>query len=384
MRRLYNKKCFLIVFTCFIAVNNLFSCNLSNLTLTSITGTGPYTINVSLCIGYGRTGGVRGADNDTRSITFAFYRTAGAVTISSFSPANITSGRGFSNCTMSSANIGPQGAPYNSRGTIIYIDPGYYGIAPCVSQPYACITTTALCGNVGQQCTNFTFVTNVRPDSIRVFGVEGGGNPVGGCYPNSDMLINFTSMLPVFWNDVAARRVNDKQVMVNWSTLSERNNYFFTVEKTDELVERTDHHNEEVDMSVWTQSGIVNGTNLNRYQNYTFVDNQPFSGVSYYRVKQTDFDGKSSYTRIVVAEPLRETKKILVYPNPAKEILTIEGENLQRVSIINLLGEELSRYNLNNTEMNSIDTHLLPKGIYFLKVENIMGDISTYKVCIDN
>lgn len=382
MRNLYIQKIITLCLLVFLTNATVFSCNLSNYTLTSITGTGPYTIVTRLCVGYGVTGAVRGADQATRTISFGFYSSAGTVTISSFSPASITSGRGFSNCTMTGANIGTQGSPYNSQGTIIYIDPGYYGIVPCVAQPFGCITSTALCGNVAQQCIDYTFVTNIRPDSIRAFGVEGAGNPVAGCMPNPDMIIDFTLLLPVFWSTVNARKINNNEVAINWTTLSEVNNYFFTIEKTDKLAEGLNHHSQQVDETIWTQCGIVNGTNNNTATSYSFVDKTPFPELSYYRVKQTDFSGKFSYSRIVVVSSFNEREQVKIYPNPVKDLLTIEAENLKSILLINMLGKKIYESKIISDKINTINTQNIPKGIYLLKLEATDGNISTSKIKI--
>lgn len=379
MRNLYIPKV-LSLFLWFVLANNTtFSCNLSDVSLLSITGTGPYTITIKLCIGGGRTGTVKGADNDTRTVIFAFYE-SGSFTISSFSPANMTGS--FTTCSMPGANIGAQGSPFNSKGTIIYVDPGYYGTAPCVTKPYQCITSTANCGNVTQQCTNFSFVTNVIPDSMRVFGVEGGGNPVAGCMPNADMFIDFNGLLPVFWSAVSAKKINEKEVSVNWTTLSEVNNYFFTIEKTNELLESINHHGLHEDLSLWTQCGIVNGTNKNNVMNYSFIDKNPFPGVSYYRIKQTDFSGEFSYSRIVLVTGINEKREIKIYPNPAKDILTIEAEDITSISLLNMLGKKVYESKADSYEIHTIRTQNIPDGMYILKLEMSDGSISTSKIRI--
>lgn len=381
MRNLYNSKAIFLFLWCLLPITNIFSCNLSSVSLLTITGTGPYTITIKLCVGGGLTGATRGADNDTRSVVFAFYE-SGSFTISSFSPANMTGS--FTTCSMPGTNIGAQGSPFNSKGTIMYIDPGYYGIAPCVTKPYQCVTSTANCGNASQQCTNFSFVTNVIPDSMRVFGVEGAGNPVAGCTPNTDMFINFGGLLPVFWSTVSAKKISETEVSVNWTTLSEVNNYFFTIEKTNELLEASNHHGSQEDLSVWTQCGIVNGTNKNNVMNYSFTDKNPFPGVSYYRIKQTDFSGKFSYSRIVLVSEVNKKREIKIYPNPAKDILTIEAEDVKSISLLNMLGMKVYESKADNYEIHTIRTQGIPIGIYLLKLEMTDGTFSTSKIRIED
>ncbi|CAN5526052.1 hypothetical protein BH10BAC1_BH10BAC1_18390 [soil metagenome] len=367
---MYRLKPFFLFIFLLICVSN-YACNLSDLTLISITGSGPYTTVVRLCVGYGKTGAVQGADNDTRSISFGFYR-VGGITVSSFLPASITSCRGFNNCTMSGANMGPQGPPYNDQATIIFIDPGYYGFAPCTTQPYACITSTVLCGNVGQCCVDYTFVTNNCWDSIKVFGVEGAGNPVAGCYPNADMKVaGCLTALPLFWDNISSEIVNNyKAVKIKWSTFSETNNNYFTIERTKD--------EEAINLD---SLGIVAGTNSMFHTDYSFIDNEPRKGLSLYRVKQTDNDGKTSYTRLIVVyfypdDPV----EVVLYPNPTFDLLNIDAINLKAIQLFNVFGEIVyDEKNINNGH-NWIDTSPLKPGIYILKLQHVNKTITSHKV----
>lgn len=191
MRNLYTH---LLVVLCFLGLTgHLIACNLSSVSLTSVVynpGPGTYTINFQLNVGQGRSGNLTGADGDTRTIAIAFYRSCGPMSISSMSPTTLNGA--FTGCNMPGYDLGPQGVPFNCQAMYTYIDPGYYGVPPCVTQPFGCIVSTTLCGNVQSAAYNMSVTVNQMPDSLRVFGVEGAGNPVGGCYPNMDMMISFT------------------------------------------------------------------------------------------------------------------------------------------------------------------------------------------------
>lgn len=373
--RFYLYLLFMLLFS-----NNLISCNLSSYTLKSITGTGPFTITTTLCVGGGITGTTKGADNDTRSIAFSFYSSDPTFAISSFLPANITGSS--SGCTMPGFSVGPLAAPFNSDGTIYYTDPGYYGIAPCTTTPFQCITSTALCGDVTSQCIDFIFTTNVLPDSIRAFGVEGGGNPIAGCYPDADMQIKFNSLLPVFWSSVSSKYINENTVSVNWTTLSEVNNNFFTIQKINSLDGTTVNGTHNHDFLEWQDVGIVYGTNRNISVNYQFIDENPYVDKTYYRIRQTDFDYKYSYSRIVLALNNNKTSEIKIYPNPTNDKLNIEYKYAKRISLVNTLGAEIYVNDNSNDDLNIIDVAEIPKGLYILKIEKENGDIHTDKIII--
>jgi hypothetical protein len=63
------------------------------------------------------------------------------------------------------------------------------------------------------------------------------------------------------------------------------------------------------------------------------VDPHPYTGVSYYRLKQTDLDGNASYSNII---PVNFVQKLSfsVYPNPSKGALYITGMDLTTTSVM--------------------------------------------------
>lgn len=268
-------------------------------------------ICLRLCVGWGRTGAAAGADNDTRSLSFGWSTHRSGFLIRAFTPASITSGRGFSNCTMDGYDIGPQGVPYNSQGTILYVDPGYYGVAPCVTQPYACMYSTVMCGNIGQTCTDFRFQVNLIPDSVRVFGIEGGGNPIDGCYPDADMSFNFTT-LRVEWGNVEGI-TSKNSVKVKWSTMSEVNSDIFVVERLGGTGE-------------YEELGSVDAAGYSASQlRYEFVDLAPMPGVNRYRILQLDQEGNSHASPAVEVNFAGLAGLVwgAVGPNPAADYINV-------------------------------------------------------------
>ncbi|MFT4770816.1 MAG: hypothetical protein ACI9D1_000841 [Cryomorphaceae bacterium] len=74
----------------------------------------------------------------------------------------------------------------------------------------------------------------------------------------------------------------DGLVHTNWITASELNNDFFAVERSK-------------DAEHWEEVGRKDGAgNSNMELAYAFADDDPYSGISYYRLRQTDFDGTTT------------------------------------------------------------------------------------------
>jgi hypothetical protein len=86
----------------------------------------------------------------------------------------------------------------------------------------------------------------------------------------------------------------------------------------------------------------------------------PFFGVSYYRLKQTDFDGSFSYSNIESVN-FKSDIEFNVYPNPVKEVLNIKvsSSNNYETKVISSTGQLV--YQGNN---NLIETKNWANGIY--------------------
>ncbi len=103
----------------------------------------------------------------------------------------------------------------------------------------------------------------------------------------------------------------ENKVSLEWVTTSQYNNDYFTLEKTLDGIE-------------FKPVATINGFGTNQSAlNYKFTDSKPYSGTSYYRLKQTDFDGKYSYSSLEKVEMAEEDDfSFDVYPNPSN------GENI--------------------------------------------------------
>lgn len=115
-------------------------------------------------------------------------------------------------------------------------------------------------------------------------------------------------LLPVDFIGLDAVLLNDA-IEVQWTTASE-------VDASHYIVERS------TDAFVYTPLGTVqamgNTTNLTRY---TFVDDAPEEGLNYYRVQQVDLDGTTTTSPADYAIYRKATTEMVVFPNPAGDIL---------------------------------------------------------------
>ncbi|HVM88997.1 MAG TPA: T9SS type A sorting domain-containing protein [Puia sp.] len=112
-----------------------------------------------------------------------------------------------------------------------------------------------------------------------------------------------------------AQLVNDDSVKLSWATATETNNSYFTVEKSSDGIHFTSFEK--------VNSQALNG-NSTDVLNYSIVDRNPFYGITYYRLKQTDLDNNDTYYNIVAVQ-LNKTQLLTVFPNPASGFVYVKG-----------------------------------------------------------
>jgi hypothetical protein len=160
-----------------------------------------------------------------------------------------------------------------------------------------------------------------------------------------------------------AKLNGDKKVDLTWATASETNNDFFTIEKTRDGIS-------------FESVALLDGKGNSRVRiNYNELDVNPYEGVSYYRLKQTDFDGKYEYSSLVSVENSSvENNYLNVFPNPASGgtvSINIHGNKSEQVTVqlVDLLGKIVYSkvMELNNDDISTITMDQLPNlvpGIY--------------------
>ncbi len=155
----------------------------------------------------------------------------------------------------------------------------------------------------------------------------------------------------------------ERSVCLEWETASERNNDFFTVEKS-------------YNRDTWNEVAKINGAgNSQSLLEYKTIDNAPYQGISYYRLKQTDFNGDFEYSAEVVVNIEDLFEKIKMFPNPAKDIINIKGlsSQLNYLKIFNLTGQEVTSSAVilqNSKGYLQLDVSALLSGVYNVKVNN--------------
>lgn len=158
----------------------------------------------------------------------------------------------------------------------------------------------------------------------------------------------------------------EKTVELYWATSSEIDNDYFEVQKS------TDG---ESFRTFDTLEGA--GTTTER-QTYSTVDEDPSSGITYYRLRQVDFDGNYSFSDIKSVD--FDNPKLKLFPNPTvAKINIVNPFKTVAFDISDVKGRKLMVGELEQG-VNTFDVTNYPPGIYLVRFTNeITGKVETYK-----
>lgn len=152
-------------------------------------------------------------------------------------------------------------------------------------------------------------------------------------------------------------------VILNWITASENNNNYFTIEKSSDGV------NFEPVISV------EGAGNSNQLLYYNAIDDEVSPELTYYRLRQTDFDGSISYSEIISTDCSQPAYSVIISPNPVWEHLDIYlyGADVQKikVSVFNSIGQEFEINTVIEESKISVSfPEKIPPGHYILRVSD--------------
>ena len=145
---------------------------------------------------------------------------------------------------------------------------------------------------------------------------------------------------------------NDSGNILTWSTASEYDNQGFDVERSADG---------RLFQKIGYQAG--NGT-IETAVKYTFSDRNPLAELNYYRLKQTDYDGRFQYSPVVLVKRDDVKGAVQLYPNPGTGVFSIYGlaeDEMGSVKVLNAVGQEVSVQLMNG----QIDLSTQPAGTYY-------------------
>jgi hypothetical protein len=153
--------------------------------------------------------------------------------------------------------------------------------------------------------------------------------------------------------------------ILEWASAKEENNSHYIIEKS-------------INGLDFREIGTVKGhENSYELKDYEFIDSEPYDGVSYYRLKQLDYDDSMELLGLVSFEPTCSKKDVSLYPNPAKNYVSVEFDAFLNssieIDIINPVGKIIKKTTHTSSSDNKYETAILdinelPTGVYVVVV----------------
>lgn len=159
-------------------------------------------------------------------------------------------------------------------------------------------------------------------------------------------------------------------VELEWKSSFEKNSSHYIVEKSADAVN-------------FKEFAQVQSLNQEEGSAYQLLDNAPYSGYNYYRLKMVDIDGQFQYspTRHVIFEKNNQALDYRIYPNPSTGLITFEfpsttqNENLV-INITNMTGRVVQQYKCTSEDrLIQMNLSNLPRSTYFVQIRCSTYDI---------
>ena len=177
--------------------------------------------------------------------------------------------------------------------------------------------------------------------------------------------------LPVKFGSIKAYE-KQNGIQLDWKVYSENKVKSYEIERSADARSYT---------TVGSLPALYNNTSDG---DYGFFDANPLPGISYYRIKNNDLDGKSAYSIVVRVNRNKSIKGLSIYPNPVlNRVVSLQGSDLARgnykISIFAANGQEIYKQQIKHNGGTISQTIELPstisKGVYMFSVRDENGDI---------
>jgi uncharacterized repeat protein (TIGR01451 family) len=224
-------------------------------------------------------------------------------------------------------------------------------------------------GTAGNYAVKFKVRAQQIPGSIINTARIYGNSVVGDLFTDDGTAVigEDSAVMPVKFTSFTASLLNSKNSLLKWTTLSEINNDYFEVERSDDGIHFS------------TRGKVYGNGSTTISHDYTFNDAlNSSSAIVYYRLRIFDTDGKYTFSKIIAIRigAAMSIDKFNVFPNPfitdIKVSLNSEVEVSSTFRILSFDGRELIRRTIDVQKGDNIivlkDFGTLPKGNYILEV----------------
>ena len=177
-------------------------------------------------------------------------------------------------------------------------------------------------------------------------------------------------VLPVELLSFTAQRVDAVQVQLAWSTATEQNNAGFEVWR---LIEGEDQYTH----LAWV-AGAGNSTST---LHYDLLDANPTDRISYYKLRQVDNDGRSTWSGEVAVAGRGAATQLLPYPNPARDAFSMPGDRTgwTSVQLFDVRGARVAEW----PPMERYALSGIAPGVYTVRVMHTDGTAATARLAVE-
>ena len=183
-----------------------------------------------------------------------------------------------------------------------------------------------------------------------------------GSNDTTTIIANGVDELPITLSSLTAT-ANNKNIITNWHTSTELNTAKFIIQHSTDGNSFT---------NIGTAKAIGSGAN-----GYSFTDTHPINGTNYYRLESVDKDGASTFSKVVSVQFTADRIPFTVVPNPARDIVTINGNHITSVQVVDNIGRVVKTVSLKDATNPSLSVSGLPTGVYHLRVQTTDGKASS-------
>ncbi|MBD2769254.1 T9SS type A sorting domain-containing protein [Hymenobacter sp. BT664] len=192
------------------------------------------------------------------------------------------------------------------------------------------------------------------PTTTTTYSVVGTTSGTPACSNSAQVTITVTQPLPVQLLAFAARRTGSK-ALLTWTTASELNSAFFAVERS----------KNGVDFAPLAQVPAA-GTSAQIIA-YAFTDLAPLKELAYYRLRQVDRDGTSTYSPLAALAAPPAADWLLATDAPQQFLIQAPLDAASRLTVLDLLGRPLFSQAL-SPEQTHVTLPNLPTGVYLFRL----------------
>jgi hypothetical protein len=184
--------------------------------------------------------------------------------------------------------------------------------------------------------------------------------------------------LPVTLKSFTASRISRSNVSLRWETATETNNSGFVVLRN-------------MGAGIWETVTFIPSKapdgNSSSQLVYTFTDVNSSKGITQYRIRQVDIDGRAKYSEIRAVRGYEQKGKLIVYPNPSRDgrvnVVFDDAEGTRDVSLMDISGRMIRQWKA--VTGNTLEITNLGQGMYNLRVVvRETGQQTVEKIIVNN